>query len=140
MKGVMYSLMTVIGLSLTSLTALAQTSTTVDLKGKQIFLDRTPVEETFNGTTTITVDTSGTEITVTLAGYAGEWSSVAMTGQYGNKRFIAANLSDPDRKGYVIQGTITKKKIQGHFLYFRHGDPNGGLVTGWTRVDFKGTW
>lgn len=108
-------------------------------KGVQVYTDRTPVKDSFNGSTTLTITQTGDEVSATVANYASEWSTHNQSGRVGNKRLVTA-LTNGDRSVYLITATVVDKKtIKGTFLYLRHGDGSSGIVPGWTRVPFTAT-
>lgn len=110
----------------------------ITFEGNKVGTDLTPTSTKItNGSTTIQVSISGSDITVTMGDSGqGLWSAHIMSGQTGNNKFVAI-LTNGDKSVYTIRGTINKKKISGNFIYFRHGSrPN--IVPGWTSVRFKG--
>ncbi|RMG56908.1 MAG: hypothetical protein D6722_25680 [Bacteroidetes bacterium] len=104
-------------------------------RGTQVFTDRTPVNETFSGTATMTITQNGDEVTVTVGNYGGEWSTHRQSGRVGNNRLVTG-LASGDKSMYLITARVEGSVIKGEFLYLRYGDGNSGIVPGWTRVRF----
>jgi hypothetical protein len=108
------------------------------VKANQVYTDRTPVNQSFTGSTTFEVTQSGDEITITLQNYGGKWSTHRMNGRVGNNR-IVASLASGSKSIYVMQARVKGNVIEGEYEYIRYGDKNSGIVPGWTRVMFKAT-
>lgn len=105
------------------------------LSGKQIYTDRTPVQDAVSGSSSFTIAQTGDEITVTMTGFQSEWSAHIMKGRVGNNKFIAV-LASGTKSVYMIQGTVKGKTLTGNYAYIRYGNGSSGIVPGWTKVDF----
>lgn len=106
------------------------------LSGKQVYTDRTPVEDAISGSCSFTITQTGDEITVQMTGFQSEWSAHIMKGRVGNNRFIAV-LTSGTKSVYIIQGQVSGNTLTGDYAYIRYGDGNSGIVPGWTKVDYK---
>ncbi|MEZ4777185.1 MAG: hypothetical protein R3D00_28675 [Bacteroidia bacterium] len=111
---------------------------TMKFKGKEVFLDRTPVENAIAGSTTFTIAQTGDEITVTMSGFQSEWSAHIMKGRVGNNRFVAV-LANSNKSVYMIQGTVNGNTLSGNYAYVRYGDSSSGIVPGWHNIDYIAT-
>ncbi|TAE54470.1 MAG: hypothetical protein EAZ89_06595 [Bacteroidetes bacterium] len=111
---------------------------TMKLSGKQVYTDRTPVEDAVSGDCSFTITQTGDEITVQMTGFQSEWSAHIMKGRVGNNRFIAV-LASGTKSVYIIQGQVSGNTLTGNYTYIRYGDGTSGIVPGWTKVDYTAT-
>ncbi|MEJ2157259.1 MAG: hypothetical protein P8X96_18160 [Desulfobacteraceae bacterium] len=111
----------------------------VKLTGTNVYLDRTPVTQPINDTTTMKITQSGDRITVEFGTFASASAATRFKGKVGNKRFAAVwwyQGSADETK--VIWGAVSGKSLKGRMIYPRVAYRQG-LVPGWVEISFTAT-
>ncbi len=111
----------------------------VKVSGTNVYLDRTPVAQPINDTTTMKITQNGDKITVDFGTFAGASAATTFKGKVGNKHFSAVWWY----KGYayetkVIWGAVSGKTLKGKMIYPRVAY-RPGLVPGWVEISFSAT-
>lgn len=111
----------------------------VKVSGTNVYLDRTPVTQPINDTTTMKVAQNGDKITVDFGTFAGASAATTFKGKVGNKRFSALWwYKGSDHETKVIWGSVSGKTLKGKMIYPRVAY-RPGLVPGWVEISFTAT-
>ena len=111
----------------------------VKVSGTNVYLDRTPVTQNINDSTTLKITQNGAEITLDFGTFAGASAATRFKGKVGNKRFAAVWwYQGSAHETKVIWGSVRGKTLKGKMIYPRVAYRQG-LVPGWVEISFTAT-
>lgn len=108
----------------------------VNVKGENVFLDKTPASRSISDTTTLKVKQSGDRITMEFGTFSGASAATIFKGKVGNKRFSAVWwYQGSDHETKVLWGSVSNNTLKGRMIYPRVAYRTG-LVPGWVEISF----
>jgi len=109
----------------------------VQVKGSNVFMDRSPGRQVIDDQTTLRVTQHGDRVSMAFGAIGGASPATMFKGRVGDGRFVAVWwYAGSAHETKVLWGAVRNHRLHGRMIYPRVAERQG-LVPGWVEIEFE---